>query len=144
SAESARRGSGEAATGVIAVTCAASEEEPAESSRTTTSQTTSAAATATASTAPIRTSGLRAQGPTERSFTAISIGSTPAGAVLRRRNERRVALPLAPPGAVSSVGRAPARQAGGHWFEPSTAHPERPANAGLLLVQPQNSPALLA
>ena len=24
--------------------------------------------------------------------------------------------------AVSSVGRAPARQAGGHWFEPSTAH----------------------
>ena len=26
------------------------------------------------------------------------------------------------PGAVSSVGRAPARQAGGHWFEPSTAH----------------------
>ena len=25
--------------------------------------------------------------------------------------------------AVSSVGRAPARQAGGHWFEPSTAHP---------------------
>ena len=27
-------------------------------------------------------------------------------------------------GAVSSVGRAPARQAGGHWFEPSTAHPQ--------------------
>ena len=27
------------------------------------------------------------------------------------------------PRAVSSVGRAPARQAGGHWFEPSTAHP---------------------
>ena len=26
--------------------------------------------------------------------------------------------------AVSSVGRAPARQAGGHWFEPSTAHPQ--------------------
>src|SRR3712207_5401693 len=26
------------------------------------------------------------------------------------------------PGAVSSVGRAPARQAGGRWFEPSTAH----------------------
>ena len=24
--------------------------------------------------------------------------------------------------AVSSAGRAPARQAGGHWFEPSTAH----------------------
>src|SRR5829696_5028468 len=29
---------------------------------------------------------------------------------------------LSTPGAVSSVGRAPARQAGGHWFEPSTAH----------------------
>jgi hypothetical protein len=27
--------------------------------------------------------------------------------------------------AVSSVGRAPARQAGGHWFEPSTAHLRR-------------------
>ena len=26
------------------------------------------------------------------------------------------------PGALSSVGRAPARQAGGHWFEPSSAH----------------------
>src|SRR5262249_31718820 len=29
---------------------------------------------------------------------------------------------IAIPRAVSSVGRAPARQAGGHWFEPSTAH----------------------
>ena len=29
---------------------------------------------------------------------------------------------LAAARAVSSVGRAPARQAGGHWFEPSTAH----------------------
>ena len=28
--------------------------------------------------------------------------------------------------AVSSVGRAPARQAGGHWFEPSTAHHRNP------------------
>ena len=26
------------------------------------------------------------------------------------------------PRAHSSVGRAPARQAGGHWFEPSCAH----------------------
>ena len=32
----------------------------------------------------------------------------------------------APTGAVSSVGRAPARQAGGHWFEPSTAHSRSP------------------
>ena len=42
------------------------------------------------------------------------------------RRARRPALSLrlesARPGAVSSVGRAPARQAGGHWFEPSTAH----------------------
>ena len=28
--------------------------------------------------------------------------------------------------AVSSVGRAPALQAGGHWFEPGTAHLEKP------------------
>ena len=28
--------------------------------------------------------------------------------------------------ALSSVGRAPARQAGGHWFEPSSAHHEEP------------------
>ncbi|GIU94865.1 MAG: hypothetical protein KatS3mg012_1322 [Gaiellaceae bacterium] len=35
------------------------------------------------------------------------------------------------PGAVSSVGRAPARQAGGHWFEPSTAHSTRPARSAL-------------
>ena len=30
-----------------------------------------------------------------------------------------------PRGAISSVGRAPARQAGGHWFEPSIAHPRK-------------------
>jgi hypothetical protein len=29
---------------------------------------------------------------------------------------------LTVPRALSSVGRAPARQAGGHWFEPSSAH----------------------
>ena len=33
------------------------------------------------------------------------------------------------PGAFSSVGRAPARQAGGHWFEPSNAHPRRACRA---------------
>src|SRR5262245_28231345 len=32
--------------------------------------------------------------------------------------------------AVSSVGRAPARQAGRHWSEPSTAHFTLPAHAG--------------
>ena len=43
----------------------------------------------------------------------------------RRRRGRPDSLPrLESPAAraVSSVGRAPARQAGGHWFEPSTAH----------------------
>src|SRR5437763_6639007 len=81
-----------------------------------------AIASATATTAPIRTSG-RVQGEAGRSFTDTKDrfrsgrGSPAAGAatigILR---------------AVSSVGRAPARQAGGHWFEPSTAHffPLRP------------------
>src|SRR6476646_1238654 len=45
-------------------------------------------------------------------------------------------------GAVSSVGRAPARQAGGHWFEPSTAHLEKtPANAGVLTLGTYKRPA---
>ena len=38
-------------------------------------------------------------------------------------------------GAVSSVGRAPARQAGGHWFEPSTAHRKSPVNRAFLLPE---------
>src|SRR5437879_7343556 len=39
-------------------------------------------------------------------------------------------------GAVSSVGRAPARQAGGHWFEPSTAHTRKgPVKQGLLYFE---------
>jgi murein DD-endopeptidase MepM/ murein hydrolase activator NlpD len=38
------------------------------------------------------------------------------------------------PRAVSSVGRAPARQAGGHWFEPSTAHSGKALLAGLSLL----------
>src|SRR6059058_4852616 len=35
-----------------------------------------------------------------------------------------------PPGAISSAGRAPPRQGGGHWFEPSIAHSGSPAPAG--------------
>jgi hypothetical protein len=35
------------------------------------------------------------------------------------------------PGAFSSVGRAPARQAGGHWFEPSNAHIDRERHPSL-------------
>jgi hypothetical protein len=38
------------------------------------------------------------------------------------------------PWAVSSVGRAPARQAGGHWFEPSTAHLMKPLLTRLLHI----------
>ena len=47
----------------------------------------------------------------------------------RRRRWTRCPLPRlesAAARAVSSVGRAPARQAGGHWFEPSTAHHTKP------------------
>ena len=37
--------------------------------------------------------------------------------------------------ALSSVGRAPARQAGGHWFEPSSAHSRRtPLRRGFLFL----------
>jgi hypothetical protein len=44
--------------------------------------------------------------------------------------------------AVSSVGRAPALQAGGRWFEPGTAHSLDPAHgAG---SQPEALPAVTA
>src|ERR1700760_1566222 len=39
-------------------------------------------------------------------------------------------LLLGPSRAISSAGRAPPRQGGGHWFEPSIAHLESPAPAG--------------
>ncbi len=38
---------------------------------------------------------------------------------------------LALPRAISSAGRAPPRQGGGHWFEPSIAHDRQPANRGV-------------
>ena len=38
----------------------------------------------------------------------------------------------ADPRAISSAGRAPPRQGGGHWFEPSIAHRQKPRSAGLL------------
>src|SRR3712207_188684 len=45
------------------------------------------------------------------------------------------ALLLRPPRAISSAGRAPARQAGGHWFEPSIAHsPEAPLRRGFVVL----------
>ena len=39
-------------------------------------------------------------------------------------------------GALSSVGRAPARQAGGHWFEPSSAH-RKPRRKRGFFVEPK-------
>src|SRR3954454_21102367 len=57
---------------------------------------------------------------------------------------------LAAFGAVSSAGRAPARQAGGHWFEPSTAHspmaresvPTRGLHLGVLYALAVSQPLL--
>src|SRR5262249_28130541 len=46
------------------------------------------------------------------------------------RAERLESVPRRTTGAVSSVGRAPARQAGGHWFEPSTAHTRKARKRG--------------
>src|SRR6185503_8892557 len=40
----------------------------------------------------------------------------------RPRRPRTQSYTRLPPRAISSAGRAPARQAGGHWFEPSIAH----------------------
>ena len=48
------------------------------------------------------------------------------------------------PRAVSSVGRAPARQAGGHWFEPSTAHEEKALRTGPFLSPPGRRKAYAA
>src|ERR671923_964576 len=43
-------------------------------------------------------------------------------------------LRLRPPRAISSAGRAPPRQGGGHWFEPSIAHLRKaPLRRGFLL-----------
>ena len=47
------------------------------------------------------------------------------------------------PGAVSSVGRAPARQAGGHWFEPSTAHLGKPRYGGVFSFADRRSNRLI-
>src|SRR5437660_909456 len=52
----------------------------------------------------------------------MSVADPPAVTPFTANPERRPRLSCAEAGAVSSVGRAPARQAGGHWFEPSTAH----------------------
>ena len=61
-----------------------------------------------------------------------SLGRGPLRAPPRdRRAEKRLQCSLR---ALSSVGRAPARQAGGHWFEPSSAHSRNPLEtAGFFL-----------
>ncbi len=66
-----------------------------------------------------------------------SVAGTQPGPPRRPRGVRAEAaaprrlLVFANSRAISSAGRAPARQAGGHWFEPSIAHLETPANAGV-------------
>jgi hypothetical protein len=74
--------------------------------------------------APRRRSGCVPHGA---SFPLASPGARSGGGPAVGRSRPRLQSPRS--GAVSSVGRAPARQAGGHWFEPSTAH-TRPAGDG--------------
>jgi hypothetical protein len=51
---------------------------------------------------------------------------------------------IPPPRAFSSVGRAPARQAGGHWFEPSNAHaPDLALSCRLRFIRSGDSKLLL-
>src|SRR5262245_4126854 len=127
SADSARSLAGVAAVGPIGRTASLVEVAVAvldeSSSPRTTSQITKAAATASAITAPIRTLDRRAQAGAGGSLTPGKNRQC-----FGERNPRRPGTLRPPRGynpptrAVSSVGRAPARQAGGHWFEPSTAH----------------------
>src|SRR3954454_8930161 len=86
----------------------------------TASQTTKAIAAAMATRAPMPTRG-SVQEEAGRWFTATKDRFRSC-----RVNPARRAATITNPRAVSSVGRAPARQAGGHWFEPSTAHSENP------------------
>jgi hypothetical protein len=76
------------------------------------------------------TSGLF-PGPNGRSSGLFEVvgGGRPA------RNHRAGRLAMLPVSrAISSAGRAPARQAGGHWFEPSIAHEEGPGNRAFFSV----------
>ena len=61
---------------------------------------------------------------TMRAHGVLGNGRSRAGSCPKSAPRRPdvAAATLAPTRAVSSVGRAPARQAGGRWFEPSTAH----------------------
>src|SRR5271166_4062909 len=66
------------------------------------------------------------------------------GVALALLAAERALIPLqTDPRAISSAGRAPPRQGGGHWFEPSIAHEaKKPAPAGFLLVWTTSSLAL--
>jgi hypothetical protein len=56
--------------------------------------------------------------------------------------EPRAVATLAAPRAISSAGRAPPRQGGGHWFEPSIAHnrrvPRKPRSGGAFAFPRRN------
>src|SRR5204862_8160026 len=97
-----------------------------------------AIARATAIAAPIRTSGRLQAGGAGRCSTVTKHRFRPG-----RGNPPPRAATIGIPRAVSSVGRAPARQAGGHWFEPSTAHvfPLRPLRFPLARQASRLSPA---
>src|SRR5215470_9642481 len=120
-ADSARKAAGEAAIGPIGLGLVFVVLELLDelSFPRTTSQITNAAAIASAITAPIRTLDRRAQSVSRGSLTPrkdrTRLGGRPGHLGAPRGYNP-------PTRAVSSVGRAPARQAGGHWFEPSTAH----------------------
>jgi hypothetical protein len=88
-----------------------------------------------------RTRGLRSDSAKKRPFAGLSrgdgrnrtgvdgfAGRCVATPPRRRKRPSRVAGPLlglGSPRAISSAGRAPPRQGGGHWFEPSIAHREK-------------------
>ena len=61
-------------------------------------------------------------------YLGVRLSLRPSGGAelprLARVSSHRSLIPLAAdPRAISSAGRAPPRQGGGHWFEPSIAHP---------------------
>ena len=66
--------------------------------------------------------------PPRRQGSPLSVA---AGAVAAARRAGARCYDARSSRAISSAGRAPARQAGGHWFEPSIAHSEAPVTTGV-------------
>ena len=60
--------------------------------------------------------GSLAQLVEQLTFNQLVAGSNPARPTILLHEESKLMW------AISSVGRAPALQAGGHWFEPGIAH----------------------